>query len=103
MQPMLQLRVGRQLDELTLDQLAFARIDVAIGLGRRHQRLEHRLAVQFGLLRRQAVEGLRLVSRCCVLLRLPVAIGFVGQHAECGQAAVGDGLAAILARLLATQ
>ncbi|MCY1403623.1 hypothetical protein D9M71_188110 [compost metagenome] len=100
---MLQLLVRRQLDELALDQLAFARIDMAIGFGRGNQRLEHRLAVQFGLRRRQAVQRLRLCSGSVALLRLPIAIRLVGQHTQRGQAAVGQGLAAILACFLVAQ
>jgi len=59
--------------------------------------------VLLGLGRRQAVEGLRLGALACALACLPVAIGLVGQHAKCGQAAIGEHLAAILAGLLAAQ
>ncbi|MNF96647.1 hypothetical protein D3C84_794430 [compost metagenome] len=78
---------------------------MTIGLGRRHQRLEDRLAVQLGLRRRQAVDRLRLRDRlpCIALLRLPVAVGLVGDRPEGGQATVGNHLAADLARTLAAQ
>ncbi|MNH26383.1 hypothetical protein D3C79_864350 [compost metagenome] len=75
---------------------------MAIGLGRRHQRPQHRLAVQLGLGRRQAVEGLWLGGGH-LLARLPVAVGLVGQHTERGQAAIGEGLAAIFAGFLVAQ
>ncbi|MCY1542956.1 hypothetical protein D9M68_787370 [compost metagenome] len=80
--------------------MALAGIDMAIGLGRGHQGLEDRLAVQLGLGRRQAVEGLRLALRRLSLLRLPIAIGLVGNHPKCGQAAVGQRLAAKFASFL---
>nr|VVM75893.1 hypothetical protein PS652_02025 [Pseudomonas fluorescens] len=52
---------------------------------------------------RQAVEGLRLTLHGGALLGLPVAIGLVGNDPEGRQATVGQGLAAVLAGLLATQ
>ncbi|MNP46536.1 hypothetical protein D3C76_1405390 [compost metagenome] len=76
---------------------------MAIGFGRRHQRPQYRLAMLLDLGRRQAIEGLRFGRLPCALAGLPVAIGLVGQHAERGEAAVGDHFAPVLARLLAAQ
>ncbi|MNG07179.1 hypothetical protein D3C84_904680 [compost metagenome] len=59
--------------------------------------------MQLGLGRRQAVEGLGLAPGRRRLLGLPVAVGLVGQHTEGGQAAVGQRLAAHLARALVAQ
>lgn len=60
--------------------------------------------MHFGLGFRQAVDGLRLrLRRGAVLLLLPVVVGLVGDHPERGEAAVGDRLAAELARLLVSQ
>ncbi len=50
------------------------------------------------------MKGLRLrLRRGAVLLLLPVVVGLVGDHPERGEAAVGDRLAAELARLLVSQ
>ncbi|MNG09084.1 hypothetical protein D3C84_924840 [compost metagenome] len=100
---MLQRLVVVELAELTFDQLAFARVDMTVGLGRRHQGLENRLAVLLYLRRRQAIKGLRFIPRGRALLGLPVAIGLVGQHAQCGETAIHRDLAPDLARLLVTQ
>ncbi len=54
-----------------------------------------------GLRRWQAVDGLRLATRGAGLFLLPVTVGLVGKHAQRREAAIGDDLAAHLARLLA--
>ena len=55
------------------------------------------------LWRRYTVNGLRFGLRRSALTGLPVAVGCVGQHAQSGQAAVGQCLPAIFARTLVTQ
>ncbi|MNP20451.1 hypothetical protein D3C76_1130210 [compost metagenome] len=103
MKPVLQLLIVVELAELTFDQLAFARVNMTVCLGRGHQGLENRLAVLLGLRHWQAIQGLRFGLRGRALLGLPVAVGFVGQHAQCGEAAINRDLASDLARLLVTQ
>ncbi len=100
MQPALQFTVVVQLGEFALDQCAFALIHVPVGLGRRDQCLKNGLAVLLDLSRWQAVDGLRFALRRAGLLRLPIAISFVGNHAQCRQATVGQGLATKFTRLL---
>ncbi|MNG04160.1 hypothetical protein D3C84_872730 [compost metagenome] len=103
MQPVLQLLVIVELDELALDQRALTLVDMPVSLGRGHQRLENRLAVLLDLRGRQAVEGLRFRFWRSALLGLPVAVGLVGQHAQRGEAAIDRNLAAHLAGLLAAE
>ena len=99
-QPALQLAVVIQFGELPLDQLSLALIHMAVGLGCCNQRLENALAVLLDLGRWQAVDGLRLALGRIGLIGLPVAVGLVGNDAQCGQPAVGQGFAAEFARLL---
>ncbi len=102
LQPLLQISIG-QLAQLRLDELTLSGIDMAVGLGRCHQRLENALAVDLDLCQRQAINGLwRLLLRPA-LLCLPVAVSLVGQHPECRQPTVGHRLAAHLAHLAIAQ
>ena len=94
---MLQLLIVGQFGEFTFYQLTLTVIDVAIRLGRRHQRPENRLAVLFDLRRRQSVNGLRLGLWGCALIGLPIAISLVGQNAQRRETAVGQRLASDLA------
>ncbi|MNF91630.1 hypothetical protein D3C84_742380 [compost metagenome] len=103
MQPVLQFLIVVEFGELAFDQLALTGVDVPISLGRRYQRLENRLTVLFDLRRRQAIQGLRLGLRCRALLGLPIAIGLVGDHAQCRETAIHRHLAADLARLFVAQ
>src|SRR3989338_6508590 len=100
---MLQFAVTGEFDQLAFDQLPLAGIDMAIGFGCADQRLENRLAVQLGLRCRQAIQGLWLGLWRIGLLRLPVAVSLVGNHAKRGQATIGQRLAAHLARTLVAQ
>ena len=59
-QPALGFTVAGQFAEFAFDQFALALVDMAIGLGRSHQRLENALAVQLHFGRRQTINYLRL-------------------------------------------
>ncbi|MNL20009.1 hypothetical protein D3C87_1412390 [compost metagenome] len=103
MQPVLQLLVAVEPGELAFDQGTLALIDMTVSLGRGHQRLENRLTVQLDLRSRHAVQGLRLRTGCTALLRLPVTIGFIGQHAQRGETAVDRDLAPDFTGLFAAE
>ena len=76
---------------------------MAISLGGSHQRLEDCLAVLLHLRCRDAVNGLRFGLRRRALIGLPVAVGFIGQHAQGRQATIGQRLATIFSRTLVAQ
>ncbi|MNP52007.1 hypothetical protein D3C76_1463680 [compost metagenome] len=103
MQPVLQFLIVIQFGERAFDQLALTRIDMPVGLGRGHQRLENRLTVLLDLGHRQPVKGLRFGLRCNALLGLPVTVGLVGDHAQRRETAIDRHLATHLAGFLVTQ
>ncbi|MNE78129.1 hypothetical protein D3C80_1745050 [compost metagenome] len=100
---MLQCLIVVQPGEFAFDQRTLALVDMTIGLGRRHQRLEDGLAVLLDLRGRQAVKGLWCGVWRRALLGLPIAISLVGQDAQGRETTIGHRLAAILASLLAAQ
>ena len=101
-QPVLQFLVVVELGEFTFDQLAFTIVDVAVGLGGGNLGFENGLTVLLGLHRRQAIEGLRLTLRGQAFLRVPVAVGFVGEHTQRSETTVNRDFATDLAGLFAT-